>query len=103
MRAYEVRIKNRMEWSYDGQIQESILVLADDVTSAVMHASDHLEKLRVEFLTAGHKEAESLRISSITEQYQAVVGVIGTNRDAQAGDWVTELVSKYKKHIRGQQ
>ncbi len=70
MRSYQVNISNDKSWISTGQISRTFLVFAEDMTGALMDATEQFDFLRTALLAEGCPEdnANSIRITGISEQ-----------------------------------
>jgi hypothetical protein len=88
MRAYCVCFRTEDKWAFDWKV----LIIAEDVMSAMMHAQDHLGEIISKLSAAGLKEAAEIRISSLVEEYAAVTGSIGAKQSQD--EWIANLTRK---------
>jgi hypothetical protein len=101
MRAYSVELKNSAEYQYLGQINETVLILADDMTTALMNAEEYLSQLRSELEEAKHPDVRNLRLYGIREAFAFVDGSVGRNEDSSEArkKWISDLVERSKRNV----
>ena len=101
MKAYSVQIRNKEESWRTGAVDQTILILADDITSALMYAEEKCNEVVSKMTEASITNIENIRITSIREEYFSVTGNLGLNytRDSIKSDdeWMEEMVATLKK------
>lgn len=100
LHGYQVRFANSEDWSWNGRLSSEILVIADDMTSALMKALEHFADLKEKLQASEVPETaiDSLRIRSISEQYESVNGDIATNTEKSAAQWAEEVAQRLKRN-----
>lgn len=69
--------------------------MAEDITSAMMFATEHLDTFREELAQAGVKKLGDLRITHLHEEYAVVAGRIAHNHEDF--EWVQKLANNVKE------
>ena len=105
MRAYTVHIRNFEESWRTGAVDITLLILADDITDALMIGCDRRADLANALEQAGIPNTETIRIKSIAEEYSNVTGHVGINYEKDSikdqQQWVEEMVKKVKARNHG--